>query len=104
MKVNQKIVDQGDDDKLVIQTTHDPSDTLKQMEQIRQEGIIGMGGDKTIASETRFVGRIPLFLVTEWLKEAGVKWDDSQARDDVIRRKILSGEFDKFRSDWRGNY
>ena len=37
------------------------------------------------------------------LKEAGVKWDDVEARQQVVKRKILSGEFDKFRV-WKGTY
>jgi hypothetical protein len=41
-------------------------------------------------------------LINEWLKEAGVAWDDP-AMDDIIKRKMLSGEFDKLRV-WEGTY
>lgn len=102
MKTGEKFYEE--DGKLVQKRSYDFSDTLKEMENIRKEGIIGLGGDKTIASESRFVGRIPLALIEVWCKEAGVKWDDVHARQEVVKRKILSGDFDKFRSDWKGTY
>lgn len=102
MKKSEKIYEE--DGKLIQKRSFDFSDTLRDMENIRKEGIIGMHGDKTIASESRFVGRIPLPLIELWCKEAGVSWDDTDARQEVVKRKILSGEFDKFRSDWKGRY
>ena len=51
----------------------------------------------------RHVGRVPGAMVSLWLKEAGVKWDDTHAANDVIKRKMLSGEFSAFRN-WEGTY
>jgi len=42
-------------------------------------------------------------MITEWLKEAGVRWDDIEARDEVIKRKMLSGEVAALRN-WTGTY
>jgi hypothetical protein len=53
--------------------------------------------------ESRLVGTIPMHIVAEWMKEAGLSWDDNEAKKDVIKRKMLSGDFDKFRV-WKGTY
>lgn len=102
MKIRETI--KAEDDQLIIKKTHDFGPVLKQMEDIRNSGVIGMGGSTTTAGESRFVGRIPTALIEAWCKEAGVKWDDVHARAEVVKRKILSGDFDKFRSDWKGSY
>lgn len=92
-----------EDDKLIIKKTHDFTPVLRQMEQLRSAGVKNMG-DGANNADNRFVGRIPLALIEAWCKEAGVKWDDVHARAEVVKKKILSGEFDKFRSDWKGTY
>ena len=102
MKIKESFHEQ--DDKLIIKKTHDFGPVLQQMKQIREKGQIGMEGETTTAGENRFIGRIPLPLMAQWCKEAGVKWDDIHARAEVVKRKILSGEFDDFRSDWKGKY
>lgn len=102
MQVGEKVIEE--DGKLIIQKSHDFSTVLKQMEQIRKAGIIGMDGDTTGKGDARFIGRIPMALAEQWCREAGVKWSDAGARGEVIKRKILSGDFDAFRSDWKGNY
>lgn len=48
-------------------------------------------------SDSWHVGTIPMIVLEQWLKEAGVKWDDRPACQDVIRKKLLSGDFSKFR-------
>jgi len=35
-------------------------------------------------------------LLTEWAKEAGITMDDP-AMKEIVKRKMLSGDFDKFR-------
>ena len=87
-------------DNLIIKKTHDFTPVLRQMEDLRRKGVKDMEG----GTDNRFIGRIPLALISAWCKEAGVSWDDTQARADVVKRKILSGDFDKFRSDWKGTY
>jgi len=96
MKVKETFKEE--DGKVIIKKSHDFSTTLNQMERIRNEG------QHDLRSEYRHVGRIPLALMAQWCKDAGVSWDDVHARAEVVKRKILSGDFDKFRSDWKGSY
>jgi hypothetical protein len=42
-------------------------------------------------------------LVGNWLKEAGVQWHDTNAVNEVINRKLMSGEFNKLRA-WEGKW
>lgn len=96
MKLGEKILYDHADDKVVVQKTHDVTPEMHRAQMLRDAGA-GQSG------ESRLVGTIPLHLIAEWCKEAGVKWDDVQARQEVMKRKILSGEFDKFRV-WKGTY
>ena len=95
-KIGEQILYDNAEDKLIIKKTFDMNPELKRAEMLRNSGI-GQKGDK------RLVGSIPLNLINQWLKEAGVAWDDVHGRQEVIRRKILSGEFDKFRV-WNGTF
>lgn len=81
--------------KLIHKKTHDFDPAIRHAKMLRDAGKQEFG-------ESKLVGTIPLALVGEWLKEAGIAWDDP-ARDDVIKRKILSGEFDQLRV-WKGTY
>jgi len=38
-----------------------------------------------------------------WCDEEGIKWSDIEARRDVMKKKILSGDFDKLRV-WKGTF
>lgn len=96
MKVGEEILYDHTEDKVVIKKTHDVNPELHRAQMLRDAGA----GQK---GENRLVGTIPLNLIEEWCREAGVKWDDVQARQDIVKRKILSGEFDKFRV-WKGTY
>ena len=92
-KISEQWVQDGD--KLVHVKTHDWNPMLERAEALRQNGNAEFG-------ESRLIGVIDSALINEWLKEAGVAWDDP-AMDDVIKRKMLSGEFDKLRV-WEGSY
>jgi hypothetical protein len=96
MKLGEKILYDHAENKVVVQKTHDVTPEMHRAQMLRDAGA-GQSG------ESRLVGTIPLHLIAEWCKEAGVKWDDVQARQEVMKRKILSGEFDKFRV-WKGTY
>jgi hypothetical protein len=84
-----------DGDKLIHIKTQDWNPMLDRAEELRQNGNADFG-------ESKLVGVVDAALVGEWLKEAGIAWDDP-AVDDVIKRKMLSGEFDKLRV-WQGTY
>jgi hypothetical protein len=96
MKIGEQLLHDQSEDKLIVKKTFDMTPELRRAELLRSAGL----GQK---GESRLVGTIPLNLIAEWCKEAGVKWDDIEARKAVVKRKILSGEFDKFRV-WTGRF
>jgi len=96
MKIAEKIHYDHGEDKVVVQKTHDYTPEMYRAQMIREAG-------KGQSGEHRLVGTIPLSLIAEWCKEAGVSWDDNSARQEVVKRKIMSGDFDKFRV-WKGTW
>lgn len=97
MKIGERFIPvAGSDTEFVVQETFANDPYLENVKQLRDAGV-GQSG------ESRLIGRIPLHIVEMWIKEAGLKWDDNQAVQDLIRRKMLSGEFDKFRV-WEGTF
>jgi len=96
MKIRETFKEE--DDNIIIKKTHDFTPVMKRMDDIRQNV------DQDLRSDYRYVGTIPLPLMEQWCKEAGVKWDDVHARAEVVKRKILSGDFDKLRGNWKGSY
>ena len=95
MKISEQFID-GEGDTFHVKRTFDPNPTLQSVADLRSVGADSMG-------DSKHVGRVPGWLLAEWLKEAGVRWDDIAARDDVIRKKMLSGEFSALRN-WGGSY
>lgn len=95
MKVGEKFHN-IDGNKFAIESVYNNDPYLAEVKAIKDQGL-GQSGDN------RLVGRIPLHMVAQWLKEAGVRWDDAAAKQDVIKKKIMSGEFAKFRV-WDGTF
>ena len=95
MKIGEKIHHEDGGNTLVVESIYDNAPVLRQVEQLREAGV-GQTGDY------RHVGRIPMHLLTQWLKEAGVSWGSKEAKE-VVKRKMLSGDFDKLRN-WQGTY
>ena len=96
MKIGeQTYLDEGTN-QIVVKRTFDYNYELERAAQLRQAGA-GQKGDN------KLVGTIPLDMMAQWCKEAGVKWDDIEARKQVVKRKIMSGDFDKLRV-WKGRY
>ena len=56
-----------------------------------------------LGTASHLLRTILLMLLNVWLKEAGVKWTDTQAVKDVLKRKLMSNEFRDLRV-WEGNY
>jgi len=86
-----------DDEKLIIKRTFNLDETLKDAAYAREKSMNSFGSD------WKHVGDIHPAMVTNWLKEAGVAWSDTEAVKDVIKTKLMSGEFSKLR-DWEGTY
>lgn len=78
-----------DGGKLIQKKTFDPNPTLDEVAQLKQTT------PKT--GDTWHVGRIPAWLMGEWIKEAGLDWSDTEAVRDLVNRKLLSGDFDALR-------
>ena len=85
-----------DHDHMVIKQRHDVSQALKDVRMAKDAGI-GMSGEKRLA------GFLDGAVLASWLKEAGVSWSDTEAAKEVVKRKMMSGEFSKFRV-WEGSY
>ena len=86
-----------EDDKLIIKKTHDASQMLDDAKFAREMSPNSFGSDY------KLVGHVDMALVSVWLKEAGVTWDDTQAVKDVIKKKMMSNEFSALRV-WEGKY
>jgi len=84
-------------DNLIIKNTHDANEMLKDVEHARQHS------DNSFGSDYKHVGNVDLALLGVWLKEAGVSWSDTGAVKEVIKRKLLSNEFQDLRV-WEGTY
>lgn len=104
MKIKESITFDDNAEQMIVKQTHNLDPILKKAKEIRDSGAIGMFGEKSIMADTRLIGVIPTALIGAWIKEAGITWEDNHAVQEVVKKKILSGEFDKFRSDWKGTY
>lgn len=96
MKIKETITEE--DDQLIIKKTHDIGPVLRRAEQIRANV------DQDLRSDYRYIGTVPMPVLEAWCKEAGVSWDDVHARAEVLKKNILSGDFDKLRGNWKGRY
>lgn len=98
-KINERFeYDELTGESTLIQT-YDVDPTLKRVEMLREVGTTPM-------SDARHVGTIPMALMQEWCREAGIDFSKEGAWDaanEVMHKKILSGEFDKLRV-WTGTY
>ena len=97
MKIKDELLYDAVTDKVIHKKTHDYSPEERMARQLRE-----MHGDQK-GVENKLIGTIPMSLIGEWIKEAGIEWSDTHAVQEVVKRKILSGDFDKFRV-WKGTY
>ena len=93
-KISEKI--DFEHDHMVIKQRHDVSQSLRDA-QVAKDAGIGMSG------ENRLVGFVDGAVLGAWHKEAGVAWSDTEAAKEVVKRKMMSGEFSKLRV-WDGSY
>lgn len=68
----------------------DVESILDSAQELRSNGITG-------SADFRHVGRIPAVVLEMWINEAGVRPDDNEAVREIIRKKLMSGEFQKLR-------
>lgn len=93
MKTTERAFFEGD--KLVHHRRFENDPYIERAKQLRDTH----GG---VQGENRLAGIVPMHLMVEWAKEAGLQMSDPAFKD-VVRRKMLSGEFDKLRV-WEGRY
>lgn len=96
MKIGEQFIPGDDRDTFHIKETFDAQAALDQAAALRSADATHMG-------ESRLVAEVPMWLVEMWMKEAGVAHNDNAARQEVLNRKLQSGEFSKFRV-WDGRY
>jgi len=90
VKILDRMYMDSDGKTIVHHQVHDYNDVLRQNAEMRQQEIGKMG-------DNWLIGRVPKSLITKWLKEAGVSWDDHEAVDEIIARKLNSNEFSHLR-------
>jgi hypothetical protein len=78
-----------EDDKIVKSRSQDVTGMLDYIKEFA-EVAPSMHGD----AAWRFVGRIPVVVMEQWIKECGAKFG-SQELNEYIRKKLMSGEFSK---------
>ena len=97
MKISERTV--AEDRLLHIVQKHDVSATLKRAEMMRHAQQAGVHG--SITADWIPVGVVPAVMQRVWANEAGVAMDDREAMEEVFERKLMIGEFSKFRVDER---
>jgi hypothetical protein len=96
MKIKEQVHHDTTNGKIIVKSTYDNNPVLERVEQLNQAKV-GLTG------ESRLVGSIPIHIIKMWCDEEGIKWSDIEARRDVMKKKILSGDFDKLRV-WKGTF
>ena len=96
MKIKEQVHFDKKVNKIIVAKTYDNQDVLDRADNLRK-------GKHGITGENRLVGTIPMHVIQTWCKEAGIKWSDLEARKEIVRKNILSGEFDKLRV-WKGTF
>ena len=96
MKIKEQVHHDTKQGKIIVESTYDNNPALEIAEQLRKAKV-------GITGHNKLVGTIPIHIIKMWCDEAGIKWSDTQAKKEIIRKKMLSGEFDKLRV-WKGTF
>lgn len=94
MKIAEQISFDGNN--LIVKETHDFTAIVDRAKALQSSGQNSLG-------ESRHVADVPLKLLELWLKEAGVSWTDHKAVEEVLKRKLMSGDFAALRV-WEGSF
>lgn len=86
MKIADKLVEDGD--KVVHVRSYDFQQAIDETKVL---------AETEKPDDWWHVGHIPMELMAIWIKEAGLKWEDTQAVSDLVRKKLLSGEYANLR-------
>lgn len=94
-KISEQYKFEGDE--IVVKQTYDASHMLKDAQHAREVT------ENSFGSDYKHVGNVDVALVNVWLKEAGVSWTDTNAVNDVLKKKLMSNEFSALRV-WEGKW
>ena len=94
MKIAEKI--KFEDDKLVVQQTHDWNPILKKAKDLKSAGADRLG-------ESRLVGLVPIKMWAEWAKKWGVSPSDTAAMREVVAKELNNSDNAHLRV-WEGKY
>lgn len=84
------------DGKLIYQKVTDPTRAIESAKALRD------GAGSPLADSVH-VARVDAHVVEKWVKEAGLKWDDRAAVQELLRRKLMDSDNAAFRV-WQGTY
>lgn len=87
----------ADGDSLIIKQTYNADHMIADAQHAREASPNAFGSDY------KHVGNVDMALVNIWLKEAGVSWTDTAAVNEVLKKKLMSNEFEKLRV-WDGRW
>lgn len=96
MKIGEKVHVDEKKQKILVESVYSNQPYLDRVEEINKRGL-GQTG------ESRLAGSIPIHLLKQVCDKLGVKWDDVEARKDVVKKMLLSGDFDRLRV-WKGKF
>jgi len=94
-QISERVTFEGD--QMVIKRTHNADHMLNDAKRSREIS------PNEFASDYKLVGHVDAALVSLWLKEAGVSWEDTPAVKEVMKKKLMSNEFNALRV-WEGSY
>lgn len=88
-KLGERFFEQ--DGSVIHQEVHDFTDVLNRAQQLRSAGLTHTAGNK----DMQLLGSIPSFKLKEWAKEESIPLTNREEIGNMLRRKLLSGDFDK---------
>ena len=94
-KISEKIYREGD--QIVIKKTFDADQAKRDAAYAREVT------ENSFGSDYKHLGNVDMGMLEIWLKQAGVKWTDTEAVKEVIKSKLMSNEFSALRV-WDGKY
>jgi hypothetical protein len=96
MQISEKVHVNEKDQNFIVEKVYDNQYYLDRAEYLRNNKL-------GVTGESKLAGTIPMHVMGMWCKEAGIRWEDLEARKEIVRKKLLSGEFDKLRV-WKGKF
>lgn len=86
-----------DEDKMIVQETHDFTPVMDRAKALKSAGVDGLGKDN------KLVGLVPMKMWHEWAKKHGVKPSDTAAMKEVVARELMDRDNSHLRV-WEGTF